>query len=111
MHQALKYVGCAPVVQLRTQAEFEALHNVKAPAGKRYFQHTRLHDIIGAYPFRSGLSDSQVAHEKERREAFLDFLLGVLVRSFAPSVLRLSWLVPVQSAIAAAASCLEILDL
>ncbi len=67
--------------QLRTQAEFEAMHGVKAPAGKRYFQHTKLPDIIGAYPFRSGLSEVQLAHETERREAFLDFLMGVLVRS------------------------------
>ena len=66
-------------VQLRTQAEFEAANGVKAPAGKRYFQHTRLHDIIGSYPFRSGLADAQLAEEKNSREAFLDFLLGVLV--------------------------------
>lgn len=66
-------------VQLRTQAEFEAANGVKAPAGKRYFQHTRLHDIIGLYPFRSGLADAQLAEEKNAREAFLDFLLGVLV--------------------------------
>ena len=67
--------------QLRTQAEFEAMHNVKAPAGKRYFQHTKLPDIIGAYPFRSGLTEAQQAHETERRESFLDFLMGVLVRT------------------------------
>jgi hypothetical protein len=66
-------------LQLRTQAEFEAANGVKAPAGKRYFQHTRLHDIIGLYPFRSGLADAQLAEEKNAREAFLDFLLGVLV--------------------------------
>ena len=66
-------------MQLRTQAEFEAANGVKAPAGKRYFQHTRLHDIIGSYPFRSGLADAQLADEKNSREAFLDFLLGVLV--------------------------------
>ena len=66
-------------VQLRTQAEYEAANGVKAPAGKRYFQHTRLHDIIGSYPFRMGLADAQLAEEKNAREAFLDFLLGVLV--------------------------------
>ena len=59
--------------------EFEAANGVKAPAGKRYFQHTQLHDIIGSYPFRSGLADAQLAEEKNSREAFLDFLLGVLV--------------------------------
>ena len=72
-------------VQLRTQAEFEAANGVKAPAGKRYFQHTRLHDIIGSYPFRLGLADAQLAEEKNSREAFLDFLLGVLVGSRCPN--------------------------
>ena len=67
------------MLQLRTQAEFEAANGVKAPAGKRYFQHTQLHDIVGSYPFRSGLADGQLAEEKNSREAFLDFLLGVLV--------------------------------
>jgi hypothetical protein len=43
---------------LRTAAEFEARNGCKAPAGKRYFQHTRLADIIAAYPLRSGLSVS-----------------------------------------------------
>lgn len=74
------------MLQLRTQAEFEAANGVKAPAGKRYFQHTRLHDVIGSYPFRSGLADAQLAEEKKSREAFLDFLLGVLVSCI------LSWL-------------------
>ncbi len=76
--------------QLRTQAEFEAMHNVKAPAGKRYFQHTKLPDIIGAYPFRSGLTEAQQVHETERREAFLDFLMGFLVRTPAPGNLACS---------------------
>ena len=67
------------MLQLKTQAEFEAANGVKAPAGKRYFQHTQLHDIVGSYPFRAGLADAQLAEEKNSREAFLDFLLGVLV--------------------------------
>ena len=37
---------------VRSQAEFEALHNQKAPAGKRYFQHTKLAEIIAAYPMK-----------------------------------------------------------
>jgi hypothetical protein len=41
---------------LRSRAEFEELTGQPAPAGKQYFQHTSLADIIGAYPFRSGLS-------------------------------------------------------
>ena len=82
-----------PVVQLRTQAEFEAANGVKAPAGKRYFQHTRLHDIIGSYPFRLGLADAQLAEEKNSREAFLDFLLGVLVGTRRPYHANLDFLV------------------
>ncbi len=63
-------------VQIRSQAEFEALYATKAPAGKRYFHHTRLPEIIGAYPIKANADE---ARERERRQAFLDFLLGVLV--------------------------------
>jgi hypothetical protein len=38
-----------------TQQEFEARNGCKAPAGKRYFLHTQLADIIAAYPMRGGL--------------------------------------------------------
>ena len=37
---------------LTTQAEFEAKSGAKAPAGKRYFSHTSLPDIVSAYPFK-----------------------------------------------------------
>ena len=63
---------------VRTQSEFEALCNCKAPAGKRYFQHTKLADIIGAYPVPSGLDDQQALAERQQREVLLDFLLGIL---------------------------------
>lgn len=53
-------------------------------AGKRYFQHTKLADIIGAYPYKAGLSDEEMVKESMRREAFLDFLMGILVSSHAP---------------------------
>lgn len=43
---------------LAPQAEFELRNGCKAPAGKRYFQHTRLADIIASYPMRHGLSVS-----------------------------------------------------
>ena len=36
--------------QLLSKEEFEARTGTKAPAGKRYFQHRRLADIVGAYP-------------------------------------------------------------
>ncbi|KAL0051298.1 hypothetical protein WJX82_005227 [Trebouxia sp. C0006] len=63
---------------VRTQAEFEAMFNCKAPAGKRYFQHTKLADIVGAYPMTSGLDDQAALQERQQRESFLDFLLGIL---------------------------------
>lgn len=63
---------------MRTQAEFEAMFNCKAPAGKRYFQHTKLADIVGAYPMTSGLDDQAALQERQQRESFLDFLLGIL---------------------------------
>lgn len=63
---------------VRSQSEFETLFACKAPAGKRYFQHTKLADIIGAYPVPSGLDDQQALDERLQRESFLDFLLGIL---------------------------------
>ncbi len=40
---------------LLSQAEFEARNQCKAPVGKRYFHHTKLADIVAAYPMRPGL--------------------------------------------------------
>ena len=54
------------------------MFSCKAPAGKRYFQHTKLADIIGAYPVPSGLDDQQALEERQQREVLLDFLLGIL---------------------------------
>ena len=45
--------------QLRSREDFEAVAGTKSPAGKRYFKHTRLADIVGAYPLRDGMSDSE----------------------------------------------------
>lgn len=77
----VRYGRCC--AQLRSQAEVEALHATKAPAGKRYFHHTRLPEIIGAYPIKASADEGR---ERERRQAFLDFLLGVLVRFISMSV-------------------------
>lgn len=46
--------------QLRSREDFEAATGAKSPAGKRYFKHTRLADIVGAYPLRDGMSDAEV---------------------------------------------------
>ncbi|KAL4855458.1 Dual specificity protein kinase YAK1 [Chlorella vulgaris] len=63
---------------LRSRQQFEELTGQPAPVGKQYFKHSALADIIGAYPFRTGLSDDEVARERLLRESFTDFLLGVL---------------------------------
>lgn len=49
-----------PSVQLRTRDDFEAATGAKAPAGKRYFKHRHLPDIINEYPVRSDLSEAEV---------------------------------------------------
>lgn len=62
-------------------------------AGKRYFQQTKLADIIDAYPYKAGLSDADQLEQRKAREAFFDFLWGILVR---PACCRA--LVPVSAA-------------
>lgn len=51
---------------------------MQAPAGKRYFSHTRLADIVGHYPSKQGATDAEEALERRQREALLDLLIGVL---------------------------------
>ena len=50
--------GGGVVHALMTQAEFECENGCKAPAGKRYFAHTALADIVAAYPMKSSLAVS-----------------------------------------------------
>ena len=50
------------------------------PAGKRYFPQTKLADIIDAYPYKSGLTDAEQQEQRKAREAFFDFLWGILVQ-------------------------------
>lgn len=65
-------------MRLRTVEEFTAATGQKAPRGKQYFQHKALADIINAYPFRSGLREEDQLRERTNREAFTDFLIGLL---------------------------------
>ena len=64
--------------ELLSEEEFEARNNTRSPSGKRYFMHVKLANIIGAYPIKSGINDADVPKEKENRECFVDFLLGIL---------------------------------
>lgn len=58
--------------------EFTAITGQPAPKGKQYFRHTRLADIINAYPLRPGMTDEEIYRERQNRESFTDFLLGLL---------------------------------
>jgi dual specificity protein kinase YAK1 len=64
--------------QMLTQAEHEAKTGKAAALGKRYFAGTTLHDIIHGAPLRKGLSDAELARERLSRDAFVDWLQGVL---------------------------------
>eukprot|EP00854_Cymbomonas_tetramitiformis_P021741 gene21741-26150_t len=64
--------------RLLAQDEFEAQEGAKVATGKRYFKYTALQDIIGRCSYRQGLSEAELARERQQRAAFLDFLLGVL---------------------------------
>ena len=64
---------------LMTEEEYEECSNSShKPKGKCYFKHTKLADIIGHYPYRASLTDIELEVERKRREAFLDFLSGLL---------------------------------
>lgn len=58
---------------LYSQAEFEAMNKIKAPAGKRYFKHTALSDIIHAYPYRT--SEYARKNEGEAKRCLTFFAL------------------------------------
>ena len=64
--------------KLLSEQEFEARNSAPAPSGKRYFMHTKLADIITAYPIKETTSSEDAAKEERNRECFVDFLLGVL---------------------------------
>jgi dual specificity protein kinase YAK1 len=64
--------------RLRTAGEFAERSGEAAPMGRHYFAHIALADIVGAAPLRPGLDGAAAARERRDREAFVDFLLGVL---------------------------------
>jgi dual specificity protein kinase YAK1 len=64
--------------RLRTPEEYTEVTGLKASRGKQYFTHKSLADIINAYPFKTGLTSEELLREKGNREAFTDFLLGIM---------------------------------
>lgn len=42
------------------------MFNAKAPAGKRYFSHSKLCDIVDTYPYPSGIEDGEKLLEERQ---------------------------------------------
>lgn len=72
-----------------TSAEFEEHEKAKPAAGKRYFKHTRLEDVITSYSLRKGTTYEEQAKEQEARRVFSHFLRGLVdfdpLRRWTPS--------------------------
>ena len=45
------------------------MFNAKAPAGKRYFSHSKLCDIVDTYPYPSGIEDGEKLLEERQVSA------------------------------------------
>ena len=63
--------------ELKTEDEFERSGEGSTKAGKCYFKHTKLADIVHAYPTKAQ-TEEEVAAERAHRDAFLSFLGGLL---------------------------------
>ncbi|KAL1918652.1 uncharacterized protein VTP21DRAFT_2674 [Calcarisporiella thermophila] len=64
--------------RLKSIEQYSREHNCVEQPSKRYFSATKLHDIIISYPYRKGLSQREVQKEMQNRQAFIDFLEGLL---------------------------------
>ena len=47
------------------------MFNAKAPAGKRYFSHSKLCDIVDTYPYPPGIEDGEKLLEERQVSADL----------------------------------------
>ncbi|TMW66491.1 hypothetical protein Poli38472_004256 [Pythium oligandrum] len=63
---------------LKSPEEFAEENKSEVQISKKYFKHSKLYDMIHAYPLPKDASPVQIAHECERRDALLHFLGGVL---------------------------------
>lgn len=71
--------GGRPKFLMKTVEEFSRENSIQEKPSKRYFNATKLPDIIQNYPIhRKGLSQKEIDKEKQNRVAFVDFLQGLL---------------------------------
>ncbi|CAK1360126.1 Dual specificity protein kinase [Cercospora beticola] len=65
--------------RLKSMEQYSREHGTKEQPSKKYFQQTRLPDIIRAYPMpRKGMKQNEMEREMANREAFIDFVHGLL---------------------------------
>ncbi|KAK4619345.1 Dual specificity protein kinase [Fulvia fulva] len=65
--------------RLKSMEQYSREHGTKEQPSKKYFQQTRLPDIIRAYPMpRKGMKQNEIEREMANREAFIDFVHGLL---------------------------------
>lgn len=77
---------------LLSEEEVEARDGSKPAAGKRYFKHTTLDDIIIHYSIMRGTTDEERKKETLTRIVFVDFLRGLMefdpVKRWTPQQVR-----------------------
>ncbi|KAF2766433.1 serine/threonine protein kinase [Teratosphaeria nubilosa] len=65
--------------RLKSMEQYSREHGTKEQPSKKYFQATRLPEIIRSYPMpRKGMKQAEVEREMANREAFIDFVHGLL---------------------------------
>ncbi|KAF2487984.1 kinase-like domain-containing protein [Neohortaea acidophila] len=65
--------------RLKPMEQYSREHGTKEQPSKKYFTATRLPDIIRNYPMpRKGMKQNEVDREMANREAFIDFVHGLL---------------------------------
>lgn len=64
---------------LKSPEQFAKETSTEVRTAKKYFKYSKLDDLVYAYPFREHATPGEHMHEVERRQAFLDFLSGLLV--------------------------------
>uniref|UniRef100_A0A1D1Z8E6 Putative serine/threonine-protein kinase yakA n=1 Tax=Anthurium amnicola TaxID=1678845 RepID=A0A1D1Z8E6_9ARAE len=71
--------GCYSAYRVLTEDEFEAREMKKPVIGKKYFGNlVTLEEIIRGYPYRKNINEKELAEEKVRRLALVDFLKGLV---------------------------------
>ncbi|KAM0714381.1 hypothetical protein Q7P37_010168 [Cladosporium fusiforme] len=65
--------------RLKSMEQYSREHGTKEQPSKKYFSATRLPDIIRNYPMpRKGMKQNEIEREMANREAFIDFVHGLL---------------------------------